>query len=149
MGNAKNHCFSIGSCRFYACLGNVGLRAILGPTCSQLELTWGHLGPTLDRLGPNFVHLGASLGTNGPILVPTWHLMKPPWRQLGHHMGRSGSDLEWPWTDPDPYLDRMGPDWVGLDPHGSVLDRLGSDFDRLGSDLDRILARSWAILDAN
>ena len=57
-------------------------------------------------------------------------------------MDRSGSDLEWPWTDPDPDLDRMGPDWDGLDPLGSGLDRLGSDF-------DRILVRTWAILDAN
>ena len=67
----------------------------------------------------------------------------------GAAMDRSGSDLEWPWTDPDPDLDRMGPDWVGLDPLGSGLDRLGSDLDRLGSDLDRILVRTWAILDAN
>ena len=57
-------------------------------------------------------------------------------------MDRSGSDLGRPWTDPDPILDRMGPDWVGLDP-------LGSGLDRLGSDLDRILVRTWAILDAN
>ncbi len=57
-------------------------------------------------------------------------------------MDRSGSDLGRPWTDPDPILDRMGPDWVGLVPLGSDLDRLGSDLDRLGSDLDRILART-------
>ena len=55
---------------------------------------------------------------------------------------RSGSDLGWPWTDPDPDLDRIGPDWIGLD-------RIGSGSDRLGLDLDRILERSWAILDAN
>ena len=53
----------------------------------------------------------------------------------------SGSDLEWPWTDPDPDLDRIKPVWVGMDP-------LGSDLDRLGSASDRILVRSWAILDA-
>ena len=55
---------------------------------------------------------------------------------------RSGSDLGWPWTDPDPDLDRIGPDWIGLD-------RIGSGSDRLGLDWDRILERSWAILDAN
>ena len=62
---------------------------------------------------------------------------------------RSGSDLEWPWTDPDPDLDRIGPDWIGLDRLGSDLNRIGSGLDRLGSDLDRILARTWATLDAN
>ena len=54
---------------------------------------------------------------------------------------RSGSDLGWPWTDPDPDLDRIGPDWIGLD-------RIGSDSDRLGLHLDRILEPYWAILDA-
>ena len=85
---SENHCFSIGFCKLYACLGNVGLRAILEPTCSQLELTWTHLSPTLDRLGPNFVHIGANLGTNEASLVPIKPLMKLPWRQLGptkHH----------------------------------------------------------------
>ena len=57
---------------FYVFVGNVGLHAIFGLTCSQLKLDWGHVGPTLGRLGPNFVHLGANLGTNKANLVPTW-----------------------------------------------------------------------------
>ena len=56
---------------FYVFVGNVGLHAILGPTCSQLKLDWDHVGPTLGRLGPNFVHLGANFGTDKAILVPT------------------------------------------------------------------------------
>ena len=62
----ENHCFSIGFCMFYACLGNVGLHAILGPTCTQLGLILCHLGPTLDRLGPNFVHLGTTWSQSWP-----------------------------------------------------------------------------------
>ena len=72
MRNATNHCFSYGICRFYVCVGNVGLHAILGPTCSQLEHTWGHLGPTLDRLGPNFVRLGANLGEPSATWSRSW-----------------------------------------------------------------------------
>ena len=71
MRNATNHWFSEGTCRFYVCVGNVGLHAILGPTCRQLKLNWGHVGPTLAHLGPNFVHLGANLGASGAILAPT------------------------------------------------------------------------------
>ena len=62
---------------------------------------------------------------------------------------RLGVSLEWPWTDPDPDLDRIGPDWIGLERLGLDLNRIGSGLDRLGSDLDRILARTWATLDAN
>ena len=47
----------------------------------------------------------------------------------------SGSDLEWPWTDPDPDLYRLGSD---LDRVGSDLDRFGSDLERIWSGLDRI-----------
>ena len=53
------------------------------------------------------------------------------------------------WAQGGAIMELLGPDWVGLDPLGSGLDPLGSDLDRLGSDLDRILARTWAILDAN
>ena len=56
---------------FYAFVGNVGLHAIFGQTCSQLKLNWAHVGPTLGRLGPNLVHLGANLGTNKANLVRT------------------------------------------------------------------------------
>ena len=45
---------------------------------------------------------------------------------------RSGSDLGWPWTDPDPDLDRIGPDWIGLD--------------RVRIDLDWIWTGSWSDL---
>ena len=59
MRNVINHCFPRGICMFYVFVGNVGLHAIFGPTCSRLKLNWGRVGPTLDRLEPNFVHLGA------------------------------------------------------------------------------------------
>ena len=108
---------------FYVFVGNVGLHANLGPTCSQFKLNWGHVGPTLDRLGPNFVHLGANLGTDKAILVPTWVLMKPSDRQLGqtkHNMEPIKGDME--------------PTWCQLEP--------------TWGQLDRILARTWATLDA-
>ena len=58
----------------------------------------------------------------------------------------SGSDLEWPWTDPDVDLGRIG---SVLDRFWNGLDWIGLGLTRLGSDLNRILARIWAILDAN
>ena len=68
---------------FYVCLRNVGLHAILGPTCNQLELTWGHVGPTLDRLGPNLgptcansSQLGANVDDLGATFDQLWtHLV--------------------------------------------------------------------------
>ena len=108
----------------YVFVGNVGLHANLVPTCSQLKLNWGHVGPTLDRLGTNFVHVGAKLGTDKANLVPTWALMKPSGRQPGqfkHHMEPIKGDME-------PICRQLGPTW---------------------GPLARILARIWAILDAN
>ena len=58
--------------KFYVCLGNISLHAVLGPNCSQLELTWVHLGPTLDRLGPNFVRLGVHLGEPSATWSRSW-----------------------------------------------------------------------------
>ena len=95
-------------------MGNVGLHAILGPTCSQLKLNWGHVGPTLGRLGPKFVHLGANLGTDKANLVPTWALAKPSDRQLGQtnrHMEPIKGDMEPTWRQ----LGRTwGSTWVDL-----------------------------------
>ena len=43
----------------------------------------------------------------------------------------------------------FGSDWIGLGSDWNGLDRIGLGLTRLGSDLNRILARIWAILDAN
>ena len=124
MRNVINHCFPYGICMFYAFVGNVGLHAIFGPTCSQLKLDWGHVGPTLGRLLPNFVHLKANLGTNKANLLPTWALAKRSDRQLG----RTKRHME-------PIKGDMEPIWRQLEP--------------TWGQLARILARIWAILDAN
>ena len=67
----------------FQCFLFAGSHAILGPTCDQRKLIWGHVDFTLGSLWPNFVHLGANLGAHGATLAPTWALMGLSWRQLG------------------------------------------------------------------
>ena len=73
---------------FYAFVGNVGLHAIFGPTCSQLKLDWGHVGPTLGLLGPILRHLGAILNHLGARLGPSSGYLGPAWGYLGAILGR-------------------------------------------------------------
>ena len=71
MRNVINHCFPLKEfVAFYVFVGNVGLHAILGPTCSQLKLNWGNVGPTLSRLGPNLARLWSIVA---PKIEPKWH----------------------------------------------------------------------------
>ena len=66
------------------------LWTVFGPTSSILGLTWAQIEPSWRLLGLSWRYLEANFGNPGPILEPTFAILKLSWAPVRHFRVNNG-----------------------------------------------------------